>query len=88
MKKFKVCYGIDVISTTWDEEILEFKNITEAEDYAYDMAVQMYDARASKDDGFRSVETIMDEENLTEQEAVEEYESERMQTIQYSAEDL
>jgi hypothetical protein len=60
----------------------KFKDDTEAEQYAYNMACEEYEGYAGSS-GLRSIEQIMEEDDLEEDSAEEEYNQERESWIDY-----
>ena len=62
----------------------EFKDESEAWEYAYDCAVEIYESYAGYH-GIRTVEDIMEEEEVDESEAVEIYQSEIEDWVDYYA---
>jgi len=80
MEKYFLYYGL-VDDVQLKESSGEFENEDDAAEAAYALACAEYDARTS-----RSILVIMSEDELTEKEALEQYEMEREDNIDYFAE--
>jgi hypothetical protein len=89
MKKFKVFYGLGggFGGATEDDEIYEFANKDEAIEFAREKACEEYDDHAGLH-GLRSIEEIMEEEGLDEDEAIAEYKEERESWLDYEVEEI
>lgn len=62
----------------------EFKSLDDAYEYAYDCAVEIYESYVGYH-GLRTVEDIMEEEEVNESEAIEIYQEEMEGWIDYYA---
>lgn len=62
----------------------EFKDIHDAYEYAYDCAVEIYESYVGCH-GLRTIEDIMEEEEVDESEAVEIYQEEMEDWLDYYA---
>lgn len=62
----------------------EFKDENEAWEYAYDYAVEIYESYAGYH-GIRTVEDIMEEDEVDESEAIEIYQEEIEDWVEYYA---
>lgn len=90
MKKFLVKYalggGFGGVEHC-DGEILEFENEEKANEYAYDMACEEYDMYDGLH-GLRSVDNIMEEDEVDGEEAQLIYEEERETWLDYSVKEV
>jgi len=84
--KFKIYYGHYVNPPDEDEpnEILDFPNRNKAINYAWQQACEDYDNYAGLH-GLRSIEDIMEEEDVDEDEAEDIYNDERENALEYNA---
>lgn len=80
--KFYVVWGHHV---NRNEEILEFENQREAEEWAYQNSIESYDSYAGLH-GIMSIEDIMEEEDVDYETAEEIYAEYRENEINYNAE--
>jgi Mg2+/Co2+ transporter CorC len=83
--KFKIEYGLGGGFNDVRTEIMNFKSEKEAVDAAYQMAIEVYQEYEGLH-GLRTIEDIMDEEGVDEEEAEEIYREERENWLDYGAE--
>jgi hypothetical protein len=79
--KFLITYGV----LSENEEVIDAASISDAEGIAYQYAIEDYESYEGLH-GIRSIEDIIEEEQVDEEEATEIYREEVESTIMYSAE--
>ena len=82
--KYKVEYGLGGGFNDVRDEIKDFKGRKEAEDYSYQSAIEVYQEYEGIH-GIRTVEDIMDEDDVDEGEAEDIYREERESWLEYGA---
>jgi hypothetical protein len=84
MKKYKIWYGLGggFGGANEDDEIYEFENEEEAEQFAWEKAAEEYDDMAGLH-GLRSIEEIMEEDEVDEEEAEGIYKDDRESWLDY-----
>lgn len=86
--KFRIRYGLGGGfggAGEWEE--IEADSLEAADHEAYLLAVEVYESYEGLH-GLRTVEEIMDEEDLPYEEAVQEYHDEMESWLEYEAEEL
>ena len=84
--KFKIKYGLGSgFGGANNEEIIDVGSLEEAEQWAYESACEEYDSYAGMY-GLRDVEQIIEEDEVSEDDAIDIYGSEREDWLDYSAE--
>jgi len=90
MKKFRVKYALSggfggTEYADWEE--IEAYDEKEAVEYAYWRAVEVYESYSGLH-GLRTVEDIMEEDGVDEEEAEERYRDERESWLDYEVEEI
>ncbi len=83
--KFKITYGLGGGFNDIRDEVIEAPNIDKANVVAYDMAVEVFQEYEGLH-GLRTIQDIMDEEDVDEDEAEEIYREEMESWLDYGAE--
>ncbi len=89
MKKYNIAYGLGggFNSLSWDDEVYEFENEDEALEFAFDKACEEYENYAGSY-GLRSVNQIMEEDGLDEEDAENIYYDERDSWLDYKVKEI
>ena len=82
--KFKIEYGIGGGFNDIRKETKDFESQKAADDYAYDMAIEVFQEYEGIG-GLRTIEAIMDEDGVDEDEAENTYREERESWLEYGA---
>lgn len=85
IKRFRIRYGLGGgLSSTIDEFVHPYDSLEDAEDDAYESACEVYESYGHAT-GRRSIDEIMRDELVTEQEAEEIWIEDRERWLVYSA---
>lgn len=89
MKKFKITWGLGggMKAGTEDEDTVEYETEQQATDDAWQRACETYESYAGMY-GLRSVEQIMEEDESSEEDALQTFEDERESWLCYGAEEI